>query len=570
MTRRWDRNEFKIAINMAGAVSAGAYTAGVLDFLMEALEEWHKAKDAYQSYLAQQTGAAASTPVPLHRVTVEAFSGASAGGMCAAIAAVMVNQEFVHIKTGDEIDTTNTFYECWVNKIDISELLKTQDIDGKTLPSLLDCTIIDEIADRALLPGPLVERPYISENLTLFLTLSNIRGVPYKLYNDPNPKTEEFIAYYGDFVCFETTRTGSKATTPLAKALPLGAPAEGAWSLLKDAAKATGAFPVFLAPRVLTRETADYRSPRWRSLCNGDNEEQSVVPAFGPDIAETWQTLNIDGGVIDNNPFQLAHDFLASHNPLAKGSCRNPRSPTKANCAVITIAPFPAQEQFDPDFDPTESATIGAVLKRLVSALISQSRFLGESLEVLTSSASFSRFVIAPSDPDRPEKDALQCGALAAFGGFFERDFRKHDFLLGRYNCQKFLMTHFCLPATNPIIASGLMQAGEEAENIKKHWRVSPLQEGLPFRGTWLPIIPLCGTAAEKLNAPDCGALSPASVSKAASHIIQRARAIIPLLGFEIPWPLRATIRTLLSWPANVLIKRKVRKALTRAMGPRF
>jgi predicted patatin/cPLA2 family phospholipase len=36
MTIAWKPNEFKIAVNMAGAVSAGAYTAGVLDFLMKA------------------------------------------------------------------------------------------------------------------------------------------------------------------------------------------------------------------------------------------------------------------------------------------------------------------------------------------------------------------------------------------------------------------------------------------------------------------------------------------------------------------------------------------------------
>src|ERR1039458_9630649 len=35
---------FKIAINMAGAISAGAYTAGVLDFMTEALDAWYRAK----------------------------------------------------------------------------------------------------------------------------------------------------------------------------------------------------------------------------------------------------------------------------------------------------------------------------------------------------------------------------------------------------------------------------------------------------------------------------------------------------------------------------------------------
>jgi len=31
---------------MAGAVSAGAYTAGVMDYLIEALQEWQRRKDA--------------------------------------------------------------------------------------------------------------------------------------------------------------------------------------------------------------------------------------------------------------------------------------------------------------------------------------------------------------------------------------------------------------------------------------------------------------------------------------------------------------------------------------------
>lgn len=37
MASPWKANEFKIGVTMAGAVSAGAYTAGVLDFLIEAL-----------------------------------------------------------------------------------------------------------------------------------------------------------------------------------------------------------------------------------------------------------------------------------------------------------------------------------------------------------------------------------------------------------------------------------------------------------------------------------------------------------------------------------------------------
>ena len=35
---------FRIGICMAGAVSAGAFTAGVMDYLMEALGDWEEKK----------------------------------------------------------------------------------------------------------------------------------------------------------------------------------------------------------------------------------------------------------------------------------------------------------------------------------------------------------------------------------------------------------------------------------------------------------------------------------------------------------------------------------------------
>src|SRR5215470_8826984 len=112
-----DAKPFLIGINMAGAVSAGAYTAGVLDFLIEALDGWYAAKAARQ-------------PVPAHNVSIEVFSGASAGGMCAAIASVMVQGPFAHIHDAreDQPETTNRFYESWVNRIDIKNLLCVEDL----------------------------------------------------------------------------------------------------------------------------------------------------------------------------------------------------------------------------------------------------------------------------------------------------------------------------------------------------------------------------------------------------------------------------------------------------------
>ena len=92
---------FHLGINMAGAISAGAYTAGVLDFLTEALDEWYAAK------------ATPGALVPHHDVSIDIFTGASAGGMCAAISAVMLQGTFEHIHNPQDptvTGTTNRFY----------------------------------------------------------------------------------------------------------------------------------------------------------------------------------------------------------------------------------------------------------------------------------------------------------------------------------------------------------------------------------------------------------------------------------------------------------------------------
>ena len=66
---------FRMGLAMAGAVSAGAYTAGVMDYLLEALENWQNAKEL------------GIPGVPKHRLLIEVLSGASAGGMTAILTA---------------------------------------------------------------------------------------------------------------------------------------------------------------------------------------------------------------------------------------------------------------------------------------------------------------------------------------------------------------------------------------------------------------------------------------------------------------------------------------------------
>ncbi len=532
---------FHIGINMAGAVSAGAYTAGVLDFLTEALEQWYAGK------------AAGDKSVPLHDVSIDVFSGASAGGMCAAIAAVMIQGSFEHIRDPASAPlqgSTNKFFESWVNKIDIEYLLQDADLGDPSKPvvSLLDSTIIDEIADYAISPVPVVTRPYISKALTLFLTLTNVRGTPFSLNGCATGSAEEDVSYFADRLQFETVVGESAPLSPLAKPLPLGSNA-GAWPLLKEAAKATGAFPLFLAPRQIHRSVEDYLHSPWEPLSVVD--PAAVPPHWPLDAGDTVTTLNVDGGVTNNDPFQLAHDFLATRNPSATpdpqtGRLRNPSGAEDANCGVLTVAPFPAKALYNPDYPFEQNSSVFGMLPNLFGTLVSQSRFLGESLTAVMSGTSFSRFVLAPSDTDHPDKDALQCGLLSAFGGFFERGFRLHDYQLGRRNCQKFLRDHFQLAVGNPIVATGLKrQAADGREAVKS--RFDPLQKGS------LPIIPLCGTAEIEVPAPKPASISSARVGHIVNWIVDRLHGISkPLLSGVIDseleaWAARSALDTLIS-----------------------
>jgi hypothetical protein len=587
---------FKIGINMAGAISAGAYTAGVLDFLTEALDEWYRAK-------------ARSDAVPSHDVSIEVLAGASAGGMCAAICAVMLQEDFEHIHDTTRCDTNNRFYESWVNKIDIRELLKTDDLNhAPPVVSLLDSTIINQIASFALTPSgqPPPSRPYISPNLALFLSLTNLRGIPYSLNGAAPGSIEETTLFFGDRIRFQTV-SRDKTSPPAGFAYPLDftkpGPA-GGWDILQTAAMATGAFPVFLAPRILTRKFGEYTPPMWESVTSAaTGTPPPIPPNFPAGLAEPLITLNVDGGVTNNDPFNYAYDYLAAIPPTSPKGDDLSSSPTDVDRAVIGIAPFPTAEKFDVGFVAEQQASIFSAFPRLFSALISQSRFFGESLNQIMNGTTFSRFVIAPSDPElvakyqtdtaaaqKKQPTALQCGALGAFGGFFERKFRAHDYALGRRNCQKFLRDSFVLPADNVIMKAALDSVRPDirtalvakfrrpAPGTYAQSKVSLEQENQPVpdgqmrsSDIWLPIIPLCAESVSNSIPPvERAQMTAAAVTVVVDLILQRFGALVPLLLDLIPsWPLRLFLgigQPFIRWLAH----RPLRNALIKQLGDSY
>jgi hypothetical protein len=282
----------------------------------------------------------------------------------------------------------------------------------------------------------------------------------------------------------------------------------------------------------------------------------------------------VDGGLTDNDPFQLAHDYLAIHNPKhtvsqVTGALQNPSDPAEANCAVLTVAPFPSPDAYQSDFDFDQCSSIAGMLARLANALLSQSRFLGESLTAVLSGSSVSRFVLAPSGPDTdpPQKSALQCSLLGAFGGFFERGFRAHDYQLGRRNCQKFLTDHFRLAENNPIIQAGMNKLTPDARAMVQG-RYLWDKDGQKT----IPIIPLCGTVVQEVPLPDPATITTAQVNQILGLIIARMHALVipmltPILGSgPEAMALRGTLGILISTVGKDKLSKYLQKELAEVL----
>jgi len=128
---------FELALVLGGTVSAGAYTAGAVDFLIEALDAWTRLRD--------QGDAAA----PKHKFVLRVVTGTSGGGVVAAIAARALNFDFDPIARGTPVGagpSGNPFYDTWIKTLTLDRFLDIGDI-GKDLTSLLNGAAIDDGAE---------------------------------------------------------------------------------------------------------------------------------------------------------------------------------------------------------------------------------------------------------------------------------------------------------------------------------------------------------------------------------------------------------------------------------------
>ncbi len=498
---------FELGLTMAGAVSAGAYTGGVLDFLVQALTEWEEERG--------------KPGVPDHRVVLKVLTGTSAGAITAGLGILACAgdpdpQGWDGLPVGSGADAPKQpyskllplIYKAWVEQprmvapegTALPCLLGLDDLKTPgPVKSVLDSSPLDAIADQALqAAGAGAPKAWFTKTVHVYMMVSNLRGVPYAAQFVGG---KDSMQCHGNRMHFSITGMGvadrpsrfadSDPSIPLAAdALKPGQAKAAPWPTLTLSALASGAFPVGLAPRVLSEQSTAFHGRKWPV----DADQTRVL---SPDWPTPWDTradwtytfTNVDGGMINNEPFEYARWTLrrsALSADAANSEAADPgfsqaalldneQSAELADRGVIMIDPFPAPPAFPPEGHPP--ADLMGAVKALFPTMINQARFKPDELIQALNDDIKSRFLIDPRrvDPKTGEEAqyTIACGLLGGFGGFLDETFRAHDYQLGRRNCQKFLMSAFTLAETNPLFGGDGSDCDEER-----------------------PIIPLLGTAA--------------------------------------------------------------------------
>lgn len=462
-------DDFHIGLTMAGAASAGCYTAGVMDYLFEILELWQKAKDGN---LGPEFGNDIYKFVPKHNVTIDVMGGTSAGGMTTIMSAIYAIKGKINPVTdpGEKnIIKGNIFYDSWVlmgdgvekgkpeKKEDLlfERTLSTRDLkDTGKIQSLLNSDFIDSICDGAFANDVKEKkRPgYISPELEVLLSHTMLRSVPLAVnfstqfgnLKKDGDKPEHNTFDHFTLSHFKLDYKEDKHKDNYIPLDPFG-PAAGT---MKLATKATGAFPVGLRFREFFNQ--ELSSAYMKNLAErvvfkkqpGEIPGGTSLLEWPKSFPDPFHFVGVDGGAVNNEPYGEVLSVLKERQR------QKTENGMEYNYALVMIDPFP-------DVVPTEEYKqpddLFSVVPAIIGSLWDQAKVKrAETLEAY--SGNYYRSEIYPKRYKPYNKEtktydeethAIACGAAMAFSGFLDIDFRHHDFFLGRDNAKNFFKVYF-------------------------------------------------------------------------------------------------------------------------------
>ncbi|MGH9642610.1 MAG: patatin-like phospholipase family protein [Terriglobales bacterium] len=342
----------KLAITMAGAVSLGSYEAGVLFEVLDAITQHND-----------------SAPSDDDRILIDVITGASAGGMTAAILA----HKLLYCAKEFKGPYDNPLYSVWVKRISLAGLQAPGDGE-RAIDSIFSSDLIDAISKEELTaryagpaaPVPADKHAAVGDEIRVGLALTNLNGVAYGYDVKPSGK---FV--YIDY-CDQMTRKVNASPCDRAEF----------WEDLRRAAVACGAFPFAFRAQDLQRSAN--REP--------DDYPPGNLEHWGHD--PTTFTYS-DGGILQNQPLGIAKNLV-----------------DQIDCHLNEkrFYLFVSPNAKDPDTNDTfhaASADYLRLLKRLVGVFIGQAGFqdwvtakhVNESVAILDSRAA-------------GLKDAIQAGGI--------------------------------------------------------------------------------------------------------------------------------------------------------------
>lgn len=315
----------RIAITIAGAVSLGSYEAGVFFEILDALAQHNQWVD--------KNGRAED------RIEIDVLTGASAGGMTAAIAAYSLLFNGVSLVRPYE----NSLYQAWIKDIDITGLLARgpkEDITHSVLSS--DCVI--DISRKYLTPNtplksPLPDpHPALSRDgkLHLGFALSNLNGIDYARHT----MTKRNFTY---------TRHADRYLTNIERT-------DGyqyeKWETIRATAVSCGAFPIAFRVQGLIRNIKEFLSSPYlvKELWQGN---------------ESMEFAYTDGGVFQNEPLGIAKNLVER---VSDGRI------TATDRGYLFIAPKPKTSDAKLGFSK-DKANYKETIFRLGGAVLGQAEF---------------------------------------------------------------------------------------------------------------------------------------------------------------------------------------------------
>lgn len=369
--------------------------------------------------------------------------------------------------------------------------------------------------------------------MKFFTTLTNLEGLPYdtKLRGEGS-KNDYLLSLHSDYAAFVLNSSQDDYRND--GWIPVDFRNNVNVDLARNAAMATGAFPVGLRARKVTRDKVYLNDLFWHKK----------ITARNPVEDQPHEALIVDGGVINNEPFIRVKEMLGM-----KGNAQSGED--SFTCTMVMIDPFPSEA---PRFD-VNTDDIFPVIGSTISAVLSQMRAKPEVLDQAQDENDFSQFLIAPRreiDGELEEgSKAIACGFLGGFGGFIHKEFRIHDYFLGRANCERFLREHFTVDinTSNPIFLEGYQNVdpSKHVSSDKSRRQIIPLFTEAK-KEMYMPVFS-GGSNWPKINGKEIDRLKKPLKRRAGKFIMNMA---------SYSW-----LQRILIWVGNgVLIKGKVAKTV--------